>query len=146
MIILMCFRHYDIWNQRFTQTCSKKFAYCKRWTLRKLGNRAMSQANFQRNTAFFTIRLASTKHRLNDDEGIYSLAANVASGVGTCAGIAEPFKHLLIATTHSQFLELELWAPTGQYGILVNLVVVSIQSIFTSFHFSCAVLPNTKLT
>ena len=41
------------------------------------------------------------------------LAANFASGVGPCGGIVEPFKHLLHATAHPQFLALEVQAPMG---------------------------------
>ena len=40
--------------------------------------------------------------------------------MGTCAGIVEPFKHLLRVTAFPQFLVLELRAPmgtcSGQYG------------------------------
>ena len=35
------------------------------------------------------------------------------SGVGTCTEIVEPFKQLLPATAHAQFLVLELRAPMG---------------------------------
>ena len=50
----------------------------------------------------------------------YTLGVNFTSGVGTCAEIVEPFKHLLRVTTRPQFLVLELRAPMGacqgQYG------------------------------
>ena len=48
----------------------------------------------------------------------YTLAVNFASGMGACAGIVEPFKHLLRVTAFPQFLVLELQAPmgSGQYG------------------------------
>ena len=51
----------------------------------------------------------------------YTLAANIASWVGTCMEIIGPFKHLLCETAHPQFLVLVLRVPTGaclgQYGI-----------------------------
>ena len=50
----------------------------------------------------------------------YLLAANFTSGVGPCAEMVEPFKHLLHTIAHPQFLALELRAPMGaclgQYG------------------------------
>ena len=43
----------------------------------------------------------------------YTLAANLASGVGPCTGIVEPSKHLLSVTAHPHFLALELRASMG---------------------------------
>ena len=64
---------------------------------------------------------AQTKQRCKSIR--YTLAANFTPGVGLCRGIVEPFKHLLCATTHPQFLALELRAPMGaclgQYGIII---------------------------
>ena len=55
-----------------------------------------------------TVRLASTKHKLMGDAGRFCtlLAANFASRVSACTGTVEPFKHLLPATAHPQFLVL----------------------------------------
>ena len=54
----------------------------------------------------------------------HPLAANFASGVGPCGGIVEPFKCLLHATAHPQFLAVELQAPMGpcpgQYGMYLR--------------------------
>ena len=62
------------------------------------------------------------KQKQTDDASQFSpMAANFASRVGSCAGIVEPFKHLLRVTAHRQILVLELRAPMGaclgQYGI-----------------------------
>ena len=58
----------------------------------------------------------------------YTLAANVASGVGACAGIVEPLKHLLRVIAHPKFLVLELRVTIGacswQYG---NFVLAKIR-------------------
>ena len=58
--------------------------------------------------------------------------AHIATGcqVGACAGIVEPFKHLLCATAHPQFLVLELrvlkGTCPGQYGKPSHQLVVSL--------------------
>ena len=41
------------------------------------------------------------------------MAANFSSGVDPCAGIVEPFKHLLRVTAHPRILVLELRVPMG---------------------------------
>ena len=43
----------------------------------------------------------------------YLLTSNFASGMGVCAGIVEPFKHILHETAHPLFLLLELRSPMG---------------------------------
>ena len=42
----------------------------------------------------------------------YTLAANFASGMGACAGIVEPFKHLFRVTAHPQILNFFFWYKT----------------------------------
>ena len=73
-------------------------------------------------TAFSTVGLALTNHGCTNDASPFSpLAANLASRVGPCMGIVEPFKRVLCVTAHPQVLALELQAPMGtclgQYGI-----------------------------
>ena len=74
--------------------------------------------HFVHDTAFSTVRLASTNHGRTDDAS--PMAANFTSRVGPCVGIVEPSKHVLHVTTHPQILALDLQAPTGvfprQYG------------------------------
>ena len=70
----------------------------------------------------------------------YPLAANSESGVGPCTGIVNPFKHLLRATAHPQFLVFELRAPMGtcpgQYGSNSwNPACQELQKIF--WHKNC---------
>ena len=44
-----------------------------------------------------------------------NLAANFASGMGTCTGIVQPFKHLLRTTAHPQILCLNCECPWVLY-------------------------------
>ena len=67
------------------------------------------------------VGLPSTKHRRSNKLIQYSLAANFASWVGLGAGIVEPFKHLLHATTHSQFWCLSCERPWAL--VLGNMVI-----------------------
>ena len=87
------------------------------------------------------------------------MAANFTSGVGPCAGIVEPFNHLLCVTTHPQILTLELQAPmhgcfpgtvwymyvartyTLQYSLLVKWQLVSLflHSLPTLHRYKCGV-------
>ena len=60
-------------------------------------------------------------HGRTDDASRFGpMAANFASGVGSCVGIVEPFKYILRVTPYPQFLALELRVPmgvcSGQYG------------------------------
>ena len=65
----------------------------------------------------------------------YTLAANFASRVGACAGIVEPFKHLLCVTAHPQILALvnELQTPMGtcpgQYNGIPCKLSLAIESL-----------------
>ena len=126
----MHFKHHNIRHQRFTHTrlwpCSQRSSPVAQnsrtanddWTLWKLGNEATSQSALEYITAFSTVWHTSTNHRQSDDASWF-VAAIFTSGVGCCAGIVEPFKHIC-ATTHPQLLVLELWALMsacpGWYG------------------------------
>ena len=48
------------------------------------------------------------KYKWSNDTGRFG-----TFGVGTCTGIVEPFQYPFPATTHPQFLILQLWAPMG---------------------------------
>ena len=100
-------------------------AYCKRRTLLKLGNEATGWSAFYSSAIQLSPlsgwpRQARVKQRCRSIRDW--LAANFVSGMGPCTGIVQPFKHLLRATAHPQFLMLELRVPMGtcpgQYGNL----------------------------
>ena len=66
----------------------------------------MSRTAFWHDKAYFTSGLALTKH--GEATMQIDLVPHPTSEVGTCVEIVEPFKHLLRATAHTQFLVLEL--------------------------------------